>query len=515
MSHNAEIPASARECDVCIVGAGPAGLTVALELAGSGLSVVILESGGADSNATVQDLNDGMVLGSAYAGLRATRHRALGGTANSWNTSFGTFTGAKYVPLDPWDLESHPQTGLPGWPIDFATLERYYKRAQARCGLGIFSYDADDTGSPERRPWSFQSQSLLCSRIYQFGPTKLFTTDHVNTLRASSNVSILDHSTAVGLLRGQGDQVACLEVRDTRTGAPFTVAATHFVLAGGAIENARLLLHSAPQLNSLIEGGQWVGRCFMEHPRDWGFRLVPRSKELLRAAAFYDVHANGAHSRVCGRLGLTPSAAASLRSPNFSITLLPHLPAGWARRQLRRLGLIRDRRGYGWSLERDPAAFFDRFQLVINLEQRPRAENRLVLARESDAFGVPRPELHWTWSPAEQSDWDRSRPLIAAEIESIGVGRIERLPTSGPDPNAHHHSGTTRMSEDPAWGVVDPDCRVHGTSNLYVAGASVFPSGGFANPTLTIVALAIRLAEHLRMRVNGAVGCDGVDRPLT
>jgi choline dehydrogenase-like flavoprotein len=135
------------------------------------------------------------------------------------------------------------------------------------------------------------------------------------------------------------------------------------------------------------------------------------------------------------------------------------------------------------------------------LEQRPDPENRVVLARRRDCFGVPRAELHWRWRAEEQAALEKLRTFLAAELETAGLGRVEIRPGQRPDPNAHHHSGTTRMHEDPRYGVVDGDARVHGTDNLYVTGASVFPSAGFANPTLTIVALALRLADHLKQRI--------------
>jgi len=491
------------ECDVCVIGGGPAGISVALELAECGAHVIVLESGGSENEPQIQELNDGATIGSSYAGLRATRHRALGGTVNIWNTSVDGGTGAKYVPLDPWDLEPLSGASLSGWPIDYATLERYYVRAQVLCGLGPFSYEAADWESPGRSAWPLLSSSLLTSRIYQFGQGQTFTAEYVNALAIRANVRLCDHATVVCLTRGSHDRITQAQARVTTTGEPLNVHATYFVLAAGAIENARLLLVSEDHAGAAFASGhQWIGQCFMEHPRDTALSLVPRSRGLVRNAGFYDAHVARAGLTVCGRLALRSQAAAALRLPNLSITLLPQEPPlGPLGRALRRIGLIRGGRGYGWSHGPDPARFVSRFQLLINLEQRPRRENRVVLSRERDALGVPRTELHWTWSDAEQAEWERARALIAADIESMELGKVERRPSLRPDPNAHHHAGTTRMANHPQWGVVDHDSRVYGTDNLYVTGASVFPTAGFANPTLTIVALAIRLAEHLRSRI--------------
>jgi choline dehydrogenase-like flavoprotein len=467
------------EADVCIVGAGPAGLTVALELASRGVDVLILDSGGTDADPSIQSLNDGSVVGDAYAGLRATRHRALGGTACIWNTEFDSWTGAKYVPLDPWDFR--------GWPLDACALNPFYRRAQARCGLGPFSYEAGAWESPTARAWLFSETAILRSGVYQLGPGAPFTSDYVRELRARPNVQVCEHATVTRLVPGRPGQVGRVEVRARGHEEPITVAARCFVLAGGAIENARLLLQT-----DFLSGNRWIGRCFMEHPRDWSLRLIPHSSA---AAAFYDARTGSGGVTVCGRLALAAHAAAS-GMRNFSITLLPYVsPPNRLTTYLQQMGWRRDRGGYGWSRARK--LFFDRFRLVINLEQRPQPENYVTLGRDTDIHGNPRAELHWRWTNDEQAEWERVRARIVADIESAGLGRIELLPGSRLDPNAHHHAGTTRMSDGPDEGVVDRDCRVHGVDNLYVAGASVFPTAGYANPTLTIVALAIRLADHL------------------
>jgi choline dehydrogenase-like flavoprotein len=145
----------------------------------------------------------------------------------------------------------------------------------------------------------------------------------------------------------------------------------------------------------------------------------------------------------------------------------------------------------------DPSRYFDAFRLLMNLEQQPDPENRITLSAERDALGVPRARLHWSWGAHAQTTLDTVRSIVISELESAALGKVELIGSRTPDPNAHHHAGTTRMARDPHFGVVDSDSLVHGVDNLYVAGASVFPTAGYANPTLTIVALATRLADHL------------------
>jgi choline dehydrogenase-like flavoprotein len=248
----------------------------------------------------------------------------------------------------------------------------------------------------------------------------------------------------------------------------------------------------------------------MEHPRDYALTLVPRSPDLFEEATFYDLHSARDSVFVAGRIALDGKTLRHAGLPNASMTLMPrvkHPTAGLSKPLSRFAGYLRrflgsePPSGYGWSRHRDLSRLFDAFQLVINLEQRPNPENRVVLAQRRDSLGFPRAELIWRWSNAEQANLERLRKVIASALEDSGIGRVEVGTGLRPDPNAHHHAGTTRMHEDPCWGVVDGNSCVHGTDNLYVTGASTFCSVGFANPTLTIVALALRLADHLKRRL--------------
>ena len=146
-----------------------------------------------------------------------------------------------------------------------------------------------------------------------------------------------------------------------------------------------------------------------------------------------------------------------------------------------------------------PGVAYDGFTLLLNIEQRPRSENRVAVSdRRMDSLQQPVVELQWRWRNDDQELLNRLRAVVRAEFDAADLGRVQIVTDSPPDPNAHHHAGTTRMHADSAFGVVDPNGRIHGTDNVYVAGASVFPTAGFANPVLTLVALAVRLAEHLR-----------------
>jgi choline dehydrogenase-like flavoprotein len=491
------------EADLCIIGAGPAGIALAREFIGLGIEVLLLESGGARREEWAQTLNEGTVAGDAYVGLRPSRHRQIGGTTCIWNTPAHRSTGAKYVPLDPWDFEAKRDGLGRGWPIQAAELTPFYRRAQSLARLGPLAYEAQDWVDPAREPFRLAGD-LLTSRVYQFGTRQPFTDDYPDQLRAATNVRLCRNATVCRLLPdATGRRVVEARI-GSRSGRWQTARAGTFVLAGGAIENPRLLL-----VSSL--GNDMVGRCFMEHPRDHALSLIPATHGLFTQARFYDTHSTSDGPLIGGRLALTGRAVRELDLPNASVTLLPRVVSpdmgrGFVAslvRRVQRWVAPPPRGGYGWSRESEPERVFDGFRLLINLEQRAHPENRIVLGSDTDALGVPRPVLHWRWRSEEQAGLDRLRAVVVSTLEAAGLGRVEVDSGRQPDPNAHHHAGTTRMDPDPAIGVVDSDGRVHDTENLFVTGASVFPSAGFANPTLTILALALRLADHLKGRVSG------------
>lgn len=479
------------ETDVCVVGAGPAGLSVARELAGSGLAVTVLESGGRGSPAAFRDLNEGLVVGDAYGGLAATRHRGLGGTTLVWNTPIGGAIGGKYAPLDPEDFAD--------WPFDRSHLEPFYRRAQVVCGLGPFDYHAA-RWVDARHPCLPRLGDALTSQVYQFGEAPPARGPAV-----AADVAIRTGVTVRRLVMEAARAIAAEAV--TVEGRSLLVRARAFVLAGGAIENARILLVSGPsEAEAPGNRSGWVGRGFMEHPRDRSLALLLLDPRVAGELAFFDRYRAADGTVVGGRLAVAPGFRAREGLPNAYLSLLPRpgrkglaarlpsalrailAPAGWAAPE-----------GYGWS--RSPGRRrIEAFEVLMNLEQRPHPDNRITLGRDRDALGIPRPVLHWRWREAEQAALERLTGAAAAALEATGLFRVEVRTGLRPDPNAHHHAGTTRLAADPSDGVADPDGRIHGADNLFVTGASVFPTAGAANPTLTIVAMALRLADHLRHR---------------
>ena len=485
------------DADVCVVGAGPAGLVLARELAARGRRIVLLESGGRHVDPAAQALADGTSTGDDYAAPGATRHRQAGGTVHLWNTWFAAEAGAKYTPLGAVDLESRSGWPLSGWPFEQVHLDPYYERAHGLCGLGRPAYGGEAWESADR-PCLGLSPGLLTTAVYQFGAARWFTDAHLGEIRRAPTVVLCLNTTALELERGPGASAIIHARAVGLAGRTLRVRARQFVLAAGGIENARLLL-LADERQSLGDRSGLIGRCFMEHPRDVSCRLVPSDPRLFERCGFYDLHAAGG-GVVVGHLAFTDQARRDQELPAAAVTLLP-LPAElrWpaAEALRRRVWGPRPRPRADWWRPGGTRGRFAAFELLLNLEQAPDPDNRITLGEGRDRFGLPQAAVHWRWRATDRRRLAHVHAVIAAELERHGLGRVAIVADAPPDPNAHHHMGTTRMHRDPENGVVDEHGRVHGLANLFVTGSSIFPTSGFANPTLTIVALALRLADHL------------------
>jgi choline dehydrogenase-like flavoprotein len=537
------VPHGARLlADICIVGCGPAGLTVAEELRSEGLEILIIESGDADATADQPDHR--MEFRSPhFSSPEGSRRSGLGGMVGVWNTDpLGMPVGARYLPLDPIDFEHRSWVPNSGWPFGFDALRPFYERAQVRCGLGPFDYSATCWEQEGSRALVTDAGTLAAG-IDQLGPASVFAVDAVQAMAAAPDVRVITSASAVEVTpASSGDELAEVRVRSTRD---FTVAARSIVLAAGAIENARLLLASdESDARGLGNAHDNVGRYFMDHPRvhlGYGRLSSPAAFDTL---SFYEHHV--ARGRVIvAKIKLSTAALRQHELLNGNAQILPDyrsVRAGAAtqatkavvhavrsREQLRitpplvrtivvgsvgaastrlRAGLRQRTRHPLLSPEpfRTGSHRFRSFTLRFQPEQAPDRDNRVRLGGGRDALGRRRAALEWRWSDLDLDSIRRTRQLFADELSAAGVGYLEpftsQLPPGQygqPQPkSAHHHLGTTRMHLSARHGVVDADCMVHGSPGLFVAGGSVFPTGGHANPTLTVVALSIRLADHLR-----------------
>lgn len=471
------------EADLCLIGAGAAGIAVARELRGSDLSICLLESGGLEADKASQDLYRGEIAGHDYFTLDSCRLRFFGGTTNHW--------AGNCRPLDPIDFAERAWVPHSGWPIDRETLDPYYERAQPVCELGPYDYDPNAWfGAGREAPLPFDAGRLI-TVINQYSPPTRFGARYRTDVTGADNVRTLLHSNVIGMESDEsGKRVSSVRVA-TLSGNRFSVRARAVVLACGGIENARILLASqATAARRLGLRDEFVGRFFMDHVVRPGAGLfVPTHSDFAPRPYMQRVRREQTWLRAV--LSPPPKRARSEQILHSRIRLDPQPWAADAD------GLARHLQGI--ASPGRPARGLA-FGINVRSEHAPNPESRVALSDDTDALGLPRVRLDWRLSELDHRTLQRSAEIVASEIGRLALGRV-RLSRPTPESDgirgAWHHMGTTRMSSTPATGVVDADCRVHGVSNLYVAGSSVFPTSGQANPTLTIVALALRLADHL------------------
>jgi len=470
----------------------------------------MLESGNRRADPEPQGLSEGQTFGDPYASPSLSRQRRAGGTAHSWNTWFGSERMAKYVPLDPIDFEEREWLPLSGWPFEKDALDPFYKRAHAFCRLGPYSYEAPEWAGTDQPVLPIGPERLKTS-VYQLGAASAFTQLSLDDVRQSSNVLMCLNTTVVEIVTdASGESVTHLRARSL-SGEELQVRARLFVLASGGIENARLLLLSNRRSPEGI-GNRFgmVGRCFMDHPRLFTCALIPSDPDLFERCGLYDVNRTPRGISM-GRLRLVEEAMRRERLLNVSIALRPRPrparahaatwnPWHWTQPIGRDTALEPER---PQPVEHSRAYRY--FELQIHLEQSPDPMNRVTLGSTRDAHGQSRVEIHWKWNDVDQRNLTRTLALLSEEVAKAGIGRLEIPGDFHLDANAYHHMGSTRMHCNPRLGVVDGDGRVHGVSNLFIAGSSVFPTSGAANPTLTIVALSLRLADHIKGRLGAEI----------
>lgn len=479
------------EADVCIAGAGAAGITLARSLAGSGLSVMLLESGGFERDEPTQALYEGKVVGQDYWALHTSRLRYFGGSTNHW-------TGW-CRPLDPIDFEARPGM-LGGWPIDYAELLPFYELAQRDCELGRFEYRADVWAERYRARLTSLSDPLWETIAWQFSPPTRFGHTYRSELVDSDAVHLVTHANLANIgLAPPGRRVERFDVR-CLSGPAFSVRAQAYVIALGGLENPRVLLASN-DVNPAGVGNQYdsVGRYFSDHPHSVIGQIMLGAD--FEEGGYTGVIKQGDGAAVRFSWALSEEARRRLDLPGISVTVDPLTPEA-AGDDLESIGV-------GSLMEQLHAAPTKyKFALFLRAEQPPTRESRVKLGSTRDALGMRRIELEWR-VPAPLDDKVRQAvKMLAVTLGQRSIGRVRSFPHAESKPKdawptlwgGHHHIGTTRMSEDPRYGVVDQNCKVHGVDNLFCAGSSCFSTAGYANPTLTVCALSRRLGAHLRER---------------
>lgn len=482
---------AAESYDVCIVGSGFSGTVLGTELAKAGVRTLILESGrgvaGWLLDGRIQALADYEVTGNAGYPTKRTKARLVGGNSNFW-------TG-RCERMHPSDFGPHPYLpkGNP-WPIGYRDLEPHYDRAERT--LRVRGGELSDRMPPRSGPLPLPASTDLAALKARFAavgvtvdvaPTATPTrglrffraqTEILPEFLRSRHGTLVSGVTVTRLVADPGGsrRIAAVEAR-TMDGALRTVRARLFVVACGGIETPRLLLLSRSDAHPEGVGNDSdrVGRGFTEHPSTNFYAKTGHSRDTVlprhrigRIHQFYEA----LRPRGLGSVDISV-----IQSWMFPHHLLP--PAELAAEAVRTLGRIRR-----------PTLY-----MGPNIEMDPVDTNRVTLsASRRDRFGSPLARLHLDLTERDRRTFAGAERIVLDLFGRLGATSIRRPPvvTFG-----RHHIGTCRMGADPRTSVVDPDLRVHSAPNLYLLGSETFVTGGAVTPTLTIVALAYRLAERL------------------
>jgi len=510
--------------DLVVVGAGPAGIAMADRLRDAGLRICLLEGGGRHPDLATQRLYRGENVGHPYYPLDACRFRLFGGGSNRW--------GGWCRPLEPEDFAGD---GTPAnrWPIAHTDLEPYYPDAATLFALPTGGFDLETWAGRMPPALPFDGRTFQNS-VFLYSPELNFADAYAARIERSPHVSTFIRANVTDLLLDDaGTRLSGVQVR-TLAGTGFTVTARATVLAAGGIENARLLLAARGRRPAgLGNEHDLVGRHFMEHLHVAAGHLLlaaPRPRaDFYRKAVYGDLRVRGVITPTAearARHGLL-GASIAIEDPSYAygtpfLGWRPELTFGPIRayrgarhgRGMRAAEWLKGTSERAWNLTRKlrtgRASRAVRAQagvspgnlrsLYFRTEQAPSPASRVTLSdRHRDALGVPLTRLDWRVAPADETSVTGWLGHLDAELRTHGLGGVI-MPGEGWQDGViggPHHMGTTRMSDDPRHGVVDADCRVHSVEGLYVAGSSVFTTGGYANPTFTLVALALRLADHL------------------
>ncbi len=510
--------------DLCLVGSGPAAWTIAEELKDSGLRILMLESGGMGIHPDTEALNQIEDVGRP---LFNGRTRALGGTSHVW--------AGRCMPFDDIDYEVRDWVKLSGWPVQASAMAPYVDRASEHLGAGPYYDGIQRRPLPDGlHPRPAVNPALIRSTWWE-NPAYI-NFGRVLTERRNPNLWILLHATVTHLNTDlSGRQIDTVEVTDA-DGRCLLIHARVVVLCAGGIENPRILLYSN-RVNpaGLGNAHDTVGRYLMDHPRDFELiaRVGPQDTDRFRDQfGPYKLDSpRGRHEFSYGFV-LNPERQRAERLLNTAAwpfeTLAEDDPFDAIKRLVRgpRNRALRDAAHVG----RQPGTLLrglrprllekqkvrrkvERIGFLVSSEQVPDPDSRVVLGGRLDRFGLPVSKVEWRVGELEAKSHAALAQTIAAEFGRLGLPPIrladwvrERHFDQAEFTDGCHPSGTTRIAADPCEGVVDANCRVHGVERLYVAGSSVFPTTSHANPTLMIVAMAVRLAEHLRGQLSRKTG---------
>jgi choline dehydrogenase-like flavoprotein len=525
---------------VAIVGAGPAGISLALALARAGIDTVIIESGGEREDVWATSLSSAAAITPEnHAPLELATHRRLGGASWTW--------GGRCVDFDPIDFEPRPGADAPGWPITYADATAEATAAATFLGIGEPQFEAQLD--------CFGPKSDLRARLERWCSDPRLARLHAAEIRTSAKARFYTGLTCTGIALDAGGRRALgLRVKH-RSGDEYLVAARHYVLAAGGIEAARLLLASSATVPAGWDSSSaWLGRGYMGHfegaladivldglsddaidyrldgkacfvrPRLMLAPEVMRRNGLLNIA-FVPVNLPLGDWR--HRSGALSAAALALYMPIVGRTLQPGpirdillgqpLNAGDLQRHL--LNIMSDGPSVisfavqaltrGLKRPRAPGMFVRnstrRYSLKYIAEQSPSYASRIFLSHDRDALGLPRVIIEKSVNTMDVRSVLRAHDILDLQLRQLKLGRLEyHVPpadrgaiVAAHGADGYHQIGLIRLGDSQRSSVVDANCAMHDVPNLHIASSAVFPTSGQANPTFLIVCLALRLAKRL------------------
>ena len=540
-------------CDLCIVGGGPLAITIALKLASTGKKIIVLAGGGWNETAVNQDLNRGIVNpAGSHEPLEENRRRQFGGATTVW--------GGRCIPFDPIDFEERAWIPYSGWPFSYKELEPFYVKAMELCQAGEFEFSAGKvfgSGKPEIIP-GLDTDDIRSDKLERWSTPVNFAREYREALSSSTNINVILDAHVIKIeTRENKKNISGIIVNIN--GTEFSCKAGKYVLAVGGIETPRLLLASKNNFYPDGIGNDYdvVGRYYMGHligiyasvaPRDrkamifdfekdgsgvycrrrwWITEKAQVNREIGNAIMFLhnaqnqDGHRDALFSSVF--LAKSVLSIAKQKSIKKSVRKLRELRpaikdhffnviknALTLAPQIVNLALKRfSKRRLPFIL---PSVNSKALGLYFQTEQMPNPDSRITISeKEVDRLGMPRAVAHIAFTDMDVKTVIEAHKIFVTSFDKNKLGEIHfsekelleftknRMLKFN---SAAHHLGTARMSENPKLGVVDSNCKVHGIDNLYIVGGAVFPTGGHANPTLTALALAVRLAENLKSEMK-------------
>lgn len=492
----------------CVIGSGMGGSTVAQQLAAAKQDVLVIEAGGLRLAEEHTALVSAEHAGRAF-NLPTTRCIELGGTSNQWH--------GICAPLDPIDFERRSWIADSGWPISYADLAPFYSRAARVLDIPDAAFDEKFVPQKEGEPrqqLEFNRAILRPKLVYMRRPPMRWK-QTLKDLASSGKIRCALNTAALELAANESGRVTALKVGTPR--GIRTVRADVYIVACGGLETPRLLLNSRSLgIQGLGNAYDQVGRHLMDHPA--GHFCKIRFVRTTRAPLYSGIPVSKRVALMSG-LMLKPDVQEKHGLPNHYVWIRPSVTAQRIDDKTM-LSFLKVRGPWDLSLEQVRAILMTpdilyrvlvhRFgvhpsyrygDLWFMTEQLPNARSRVVLSTKRDRFGYPISRVEWNLSEDDIRGFEQYTELLFAE-GLIGeqhrlARRDEHAVWERTVASAAHHLGTARMAHSERHGVVDRDLKIFGTSNAFVSDASVFATSGSVNPSLTITAFAIRLADHL------------------